>query len=94
MSLVHPSKPQFRKYLTEKISGTYNLAFAYKKPMLCPEDMAVYEDFKDTSVFYNLNNFADFINNLSVTDTTNLYKLEKWNEDAQQTNIVTFIKSL
>ena len=62
MPLVHPSKPQFRKYLTEKISGTYNLAFAYKKPMLCPEDMAVYEDFKDTSVFYNLNNFADFIN--------------------------------
>ena len=55
MPLVHPSKPQFRKYLTEKISGTYNLAFAYKKPMLCPEDMAVYEDFKDTSVFYNLN---------------------------------------
>lgn len=94
MPLVHPSKPQFRKYLTEKISGTYNLAFAYKKPMLCPEDMAVYEDFKDTSVFYNLNNFADFINNLSVADTTNLYKLVKWNEDAQQTNIVTFIKGL
>ena len=77
MPLVHPSKPQFRKYLTEKISGRYNLAFAYKKPMLCPEDMAVYEDFKDTSVFYNLNNFADFINNLSVADTTKFIQIGK-----------------
>ena len=85
---------KLRKYMTEKISGTYNLAFAYKKPMLCPEEMAVYEDFRDTSIFYTYDNFECFINGLSNNGTFSLYRLEKWKEEVQQNRLIEFINNL
>ena len=94
MPLVHPKKEEYRKYMTEKISGTYNLAFAYKKPMLCPEEMAVYEDFRDTSIFYTYDNFECFINGLSNNGTFSLYRLEKWKEEVQQNRLIEFINNL
>ena len=94
MPLVHPDKEVYAKYLTDKISGTYNLAFAYKKPMLCPQEMAAYEDFKDSSLFYSRESFVDFVNGLSAADASEFYKLKKWNADAQRSTLMDFIAAL
>lgn len=89
MPLVHPSKDLYAKYLVEKISGTYNIAFAYRKVMLCPSEMAAYEDFSDTSVFYEEQDLCGFINSLSlIKDTTAFYKLEKWNRGTRYASAV------
>ena len=95
MPLVHPEKEGYAKYLTDKISGTYNMAFAYGKPMLCSDKMSVYEDFKDSSHFYSLDNFVGFINELSpVADVSRFYKLNKWKAETQCSRLMDFIKSL
>ena len=82
MPLVCPSKEVYAKYLTDKISGTYNIAFAYRKVMLCPKEMAVYEDFSDTSLFYDETAVCDFVNSLKpMPDAQAFYKLKKWGRE-------------
>lgn len=84
MPLVHPSKETYVKYLTDKISGTYNIAFAYRKIMLCPKEMSAYEDFSDTSLFYDESSVCGFINSLLPSpDNSRFYKLAKWGSAAR-----------
>lgn len=79
MPLVHPDNPRYTKYVKEKISGTYDLAIAYRKPMLCPKEMERYEDFADTAIFYDKNNLSSFFKDLTPAKTNdNLFKLDKW----------------
>lgn len=94
MPLIHPHKTVYAKYLTEKISGTYNLAIAFQKPMLCPTEMNKYEDFKDSSFFYPIKNLIPFINNLKKhPDTSKLFQLSKWSLERQQERIIQLFLS-
>lgn len=65
MPLIHPMVPDFKSYLKTKISGTFNLSFTYKIPMLILDDFAVNEDFGYSSFFYNFDNIIDLINLLA-----------------------------
>lgn len=94
MPLVHPSKKEYAKYLSEKISGTYNQAYAYKKPMLCPEEMSVHEDFKDSSLFYDINRLAEYVNNLQPPLGSSFFHLPKWEEQQQAQRLVDFLSAL
>lgn len=84
MPLIHPSKALYAKYLKEKISGTYDLAIAYRKPMLCPMEMSKYEDFADTSFFYDVDNIIAFLNSLTTEkQEKELFTLPKWTLEYQ-----------
>lgn len=84
MPLVHPSKAKYAKYIKEKISGTYNLAVAYRKPMLCPTEMSVYEDFIDTSFFYDVDKITDCLNSLAAEKPQKkLFSIPKWTIEYQ-----------
>jgi hypothetical protein len=90
LPLVHPHNPHYRKYITDKISGSYSLAMAYRKPMLCPVDMHPLEDFVDTAFFYPIDGFSEFINALPASpDISQLYRLSKWSIEAQQERIAS-----
>ena len=39
-------------YLKYKISGPMNLALAYRKPLLCPQTMALLPDLEEVALFY------------------------------------------
>lgn len=94
MPLVHPCHKEYGKYLTEKISGTYNLAIAYRKPMLCPKEMESYEDFQDTSIFYHMEELQSSINSLSPISGSHLFRLPKWRKEVQQARLADFLKEL
>lgn len=94
MPLVHPCHKEYGKYLTEKISGTYNLAIAYRKPMLCPKEMESYEDFQDTSIFYHMEELQSSINSLSPISDSHLFRLPKWEKEVQQARLADFLKEL
>jgi len=83
MPLVHPSKPKYAKYVSTKISGTYNLAIAYRKPMLCPLEMSGYEDFDDTSIFYDEKDIAKLFSSLKNISSKGFFTLPKWSLDYQ-----------
>lgn len=93
LPLISPEIPIYNKYLTEKISGTYNLSIAYRKPMLCPMEMAGIEDFKDTALFYDKSTFFEYINALVPGNplATALFQSPKWQVQEQLKRLEAFI---
>lgn len=84
MPLIHPDNPRYAKYLENKISGTYNLAIAYRKVMLCPKEMQASEDFSDTALFYDKEHIRSFFSNLSAGKLKKeMFALEKWTLEYQ-----------
>lgn len=58
MPLMHPSNRYFDVYLKTKISGAYNLAYAYQIPLLMHESFQSVNEFSANCVFYNFENLA------------------------------------
>lgn len=94
MPLIHPGRGEYDKYVSDKISGTYNLATAYRKIMLCPKEMEAYEDFRDSSLFYSLNEMQPFINSLKPMDSHAFYQLSKWKQQEQQKRMKEFLAKI
>ena len=99
LPLIHPSNVWFDKYNRTQISGSYNMAFTYKIPLLCEKSFSAYEDFKDTSFFYEVNNLVEKINELAsdknqfINQKSGMYKLKKWNYDFQKEKYIKFLES-
>jgi hypothetical protein len=94
MPLIHPGNEGFDNYLNTQISGAYNAAFAYKKPLLMLSDFSRYEDFKENAIFYNLDILAETLMNLPqllAEQQGRLYKHTKWSFDAQADRYLSFI---
>lgn len=86
MPLIHPGNEGYRKYLRYQITGGYNLAFAYRKPLLMLEDFKQYADFQENAVFYALDTLADTLAHLEQRTRAlqpQLYQHEKWTFAAQ-----------
>ena len=80
-------------YLKYKISGSYNLAFAHKKPLLCHTFFQDFPDLRANSLFFDETTFPQLI---SEIDTGNLkspasYSDPKWSYRFQQRRYIDFI---
>ena len=99
LPLIHPSNVWFDKYFKTQISGSYNMAFAYKIPLLCEKSFSAYEDFNDTSFFYEVDNLIGKINELAsdknqfTKQKSSMYKLPKWNYDFQREKYIKFLEN-
>ncbi|MCU0437481.1 MAG: hypothetical protein MUC49_06155 [Raineya sp.] len=61
LTLVHPHLPEHAEYLNNKISGTYNLAFAWKKPLILEKKFAKYKEFQGLSFYYDAKSPRSFV---------------------------------
>jgi len=99
LPLIHPTDVWFDKYSKTQISGSYNMAYTYRIPMLCEKSFSVYEDFKDTSFFYETKNLIEKTNELSadkeffLSSKSKMYKQAKWNFNYQCKKYLDFIES-
>ena len=99
LPLIHPEDIWFEKYFRMQISGSYNMAFTYKIPMLIEKSFSSYEDFTDTSFFYETEKLINKINQLSAdkdfftSSKKKMYKLDKWDFDYQYKKYLEFIES-
>lgn len=80
-------------YLKHKISGTFNLAFAHKKPLLCHTFLQNIPDLRENSLFFDQATFPKIISDI---DRGNLkspasYSDPKWNYRFQQRRYIDFI---
>lgn len=85
LPLVHTSRGGLGKYLTDKISGTYNLAVIHRKPMLCPQTLNGHGDMHDVALFYASEEpeALSALLRLEKFDTRGLFQSEKWSERYQ-----------
>ncbi len=92
LPLIHPNNEFFNYFLKYKISGSYNLAFGYKKTLLMEQSFSEIEDFKETAFFYDANHFErifDIIKNSEKKE----YQNPKWSFEFQKKNYLDFIFS-
>ena len=85
--IMAPVSLKEKSYLNYKITGAYNLAFAYKKILICPEELEIIPDLKSNSVFYSEeNSLTELFSKISKGDLIKKgnYEDEKWNFDYQQ----------
>ncbi|MDO3693458.1 hypothetical protein QVZ41_01175 [Wenyingzhuangia sp. chi5] len=90
LPLIHPNNPFFNKYIKNKITGTYNWAYAFKKTMLLEQSFSSIDEFKETSYFYNITSNQIFE---VLKQPKKKYISDKWSFDYQQNTYLNFIKT-
>lgn len=86
-------KKEDTAYLNYKISGTFNLAYGFKKIILFNEFYKGITDLNENGIFYSKDNFSDKINNINDFVLNNAYSGKKWHYDFQCNKYLNFIKS-
>lgn len=84
MTLIHPEHISWQLY-EGQITGAYNLAIGYQKPLMLHASFVHFSDFKDNAVFYNLNNLVSVLNTLPARKLTQVFQDHKFSFDAQRT---------
>ncbi len=89
MPLLRPNED----YLKYKISGTFNLAFAHKKPMLCHVFFKDIPDLKKNSLFFDADTFPQLISDIDMENSNSpaSYSDPKWSYRFQQKRYIDFI---
>ena len=57
--MVHPNTKSANEYFVNQISGTINLAFSLKIPLLIHNNYSSWEDLNSSAILYTKNNFSD-----------------------------------
>jgi hypothetical protein len=81
-------------YLKYKITGAYNLAFSYRKPLLSHIKFKVISDLEENSIFYNDKADLEKIINDLLEDRLlkkSIYKNPKWDYTFQKDNYLKHI---
>jgi hypothetical protein len=65
MPLIHPDVDNFENYLKYQITGAYDIAYTFNKPLLMHSSFKTIDDFKGISLFYNEDNLIEVIKNIS-----------------------------
>ncbi|MBV6646613.1 MAG: hypothetical protein KI790_14245 [Cyclobacteriaceae bacterium] len=68
--LLHPNVKDYEKYMTSKISGSFNLAFGFKKPLLLPHSLANLDEFISVSIGYDMGSLSSFLSDLDPAALT------------------------
>lgn len=70
--LIHPDTLSAEQYITNQISGAFNLAYGYKIPLLIHENYSYIKDFQMSALFYSLENFREVFNDFKskIRETT------------------------
>ncbi|MGB6153311.1 MAG: hypothetical protein WBG48_15130 [Pricia sp.] len=89
MPLLRPNED----YLSAKISGAFNLAFAHRKPMLCNSFFKDIPDLEANSFFYDAASFPQLISDIAAgrLKTPTSYSDPKWKYEFQQNRYIDFI---
>ena len=86
LPLVHPHLPGHARYLTERISGSFNLAFGHRRPLLMDRHFEGRTDFDDVALFYSPDRLAELLSDLahdpSPLDAIS-YADDRWTREAQ-----------
>ncbi len=91
MPLLHPGTRWFEKYFETKISGAYNLAYAFDKILLMHEIFEGKDEFKQHAVFYSTETFNKAL--IEIQNFKRIEKLEKFQLKIQTDKLIHFIQS-
>ncbi len=90
---IMPLLKSDENYLKHKISGSFNLAFAYETPLLCKAYFESLGDLQENALFYSENNLTSMLKAIDKREMKVFdgYKNLKWSYTYQQKNYIEFI---
>ncbi|KPM31613.1 Hypothetical protein I595_2107 [Croceitalea dokdonensis DOKDO 023] len=93
-NLVMPLLKEEENYLRYKISGSFNLAYAYQKPLLCKQFFATIGDLNENAIFYTADNLAQVLEGIGEgsLDVPNGYQNPKWEFNRQKEQYLSLLK--
>lgn len=95
LPLITPKVVDFHNYLAYKISGSWNMAFAFGKPMLVHPAFLQYADFHENALA--LEEFAEedkLVEQLQACFNKDLYRQPKWQFSFQKERFIGHFKPL
>jgi hypothetical protein len=98
LPLITPGSGDYGDYLKYKVTGTYNLAWGFKIPMLMHESFEGYRIFRETSVFYRSGELIRTLKELAVLRSemkglrSRISVLEDFDPEIQAEKFVNFIR--
>ncbi len=90
MPLIHPNNAFFERFRKYKISGSYNLAFGYRIPLLMEQSFNDITDFQENAIFYDYLEVGNLFNTLEKTKKS-FYQNPKWQFEFQKQNYLRLI---
>jgi len=94
LPLIHPHTPSSNEYIKNQISGSFNLSFGLKIPLLIHEAYSGEQDLQQSAFFYREFNFGEqlqcAIQNRELKKQE-ISSVEKWKSDYQQKLYVKFL---
>jgi len=90
LPLIHPKNDSFKNFLKYKISGSYNLAFGFKIPLLMEQSFSGIPDFEENAIFYDSTKFEILFEKIK-TCTKKMYCNSKWDFEYQRQKYTKFI---
>jgi hypothetical protein len=100
LPLIHADNSLYEKFIRYKISGSYNIAYAFKLPLICHKSMGHIDDFRENGIFYDHGYLIELINKFSNDKTpfenlkNKMYKFKKWEFEFQREKYINFLESL
>jgi hypothetical protein len=98
--LMHPSVGNSLStfYGDCRISGSFNLSFSYKIPMLVEQSMMKFDDFRHCSIFYMADDLVDVINSFvhrrqelqAIREA--MQRSERWREENMLQQYIRFVE--
>lgn len=95
LPLIHPGTPSAEEYISNQISGSFNLAYGYRIPLLIHEVYSKEKDLQIAAFFYHPEQFGETVeramhNRFSVV--SDIEQTEKWNPHFQHRNYLKFLE--
>lgn len=81
LPLLHEGNDMFAEYSATRISGAYNLAFAYRIPLVMEESFRSWEDFRKHAFFYKVPGLLSTLQQLADDPAALQRKSEGMRED-------------
>lgn len=94
--LIHPETPSAEQYISNQISGAFNLAYSYRIPLLIHQEYESVEDLKRSAFFYKPDTFQQTLVNAIACRSEKIREIEsvkKWNKDFQREQFLSFVNS-
>jgi len=66
MPLIHPDVPNYGNYLKYQVSGAYDIAYTFHKPLLMHSSFEKLTDFKGIGLFYDEDNLIEVLKKIST----------------------------
>ncbi len=91
LPLLHKGSRGFNDYKKHKISGAFNMAFGFQKPLIIDQNFKGISDFDENAIFYKKSKLIELLNSLENYDLADLYQDKKWSYEYQKQNYLKFV---